>query len=484
MPPRTSLKTFLATARAALTAPPSKRSTPLTFVVGNESADLDSLCSALLLAYFNTYSPPTASKRASPDGVSSSSSSVHNLNIHIPICHLQRADLALRPEFAAVLRDADVDGAEVFTLEDVLGENGKNKNEESQVSVRPEDTRWLLVDHNVMTGALAKLYGARVIGCVDHHADEGKIPADAEVKVIEKSGSCMSLVVERFMEGWDALDQDHDGGAATAKKSGSEGGSGSGSDDAGNTNKVINAQLARLALAPILIDTTNLQDANKTTEHDTIAVAFAEKKVAVPDTQPGEGGGGGDAYDRDAFFKRIMDLKEDIADMSFRDVLRKDYKEWAVANQSQSGIPLRLGTSSVPRGFGYLVDVKANGNPSIFIDALQAWGGEKDSDEEPGNMDLVAVLTGFQDETGTFRRELLVWARSDEGKKAAALFVERRGEELGLRTWGDGGLDLDLGGDEDRGWRRAWAQGAVQYSRKQIAPMLREALEEVAKGGG
>lgn len=33
-----SLRSFLATARAALTAPAAERSLPLTFVVGNESA--------------------------------------------------------------------------------------------------------------------------------------------------------------------------------------------------------------------------------------------------------------------------------------------------------------------------------------------------------------------------------------------------------------------------------------------------------------
>ncbi|RWA12642.1 hypothetical protein EKO27_g2477, partial [Xylaria grammica] len=148
MPPRTSLKAFLATARAALAAPPAKRARPLTFVVGNESADLDSLCSALLLAYFHTYAPPK--KRGSVDGSLAAST------LHIPICHLQRADLALRPEFAAVLRDADIQGEDVFTLEDVLPQQDGNalsgKDVVDTEDIRPEDTRWLLVDHNAMTG--------------------------------------------------------------------------------------------------------------------------------------------------------------------------------------------------------------------------------------------------------------------------------------------------------------------------------------------
>ena len=48
--------------------------------------DLDSLCSAIVLAYLRTHSPP------------------HTL--HIPISNLPRDDLSLRPEMAAVLSHA------------------------------------------------------------------------------------------------------------------------------------------------------------------------------------------------------------------------------------------------------------------------------------------------------------------------------------------------------------------------------------------
>ncbi|KAI0182348.1 exopolyphosphatase-like protein [Xylaria flabelliformis] len=456
MQPRTSLKAFLSTARAALTAPSSKRASPLTFVVGNESADLDSLCSALLLAYFCTYSPVT--KRAS----SGSNDRVDIANtLHIPICHLQRADLALRPEFAAVLRDADVKGEDVFTLEDVLGSNNDKKH-----SIRPEDTRWLLVDHNAMTGTLGKVFGSRVFGCVDHHADEDVVPRDAEVRVIEKSGSCMSLVVERYADSWEVLGSKANSGSPHQNRKGDQ------STTISESSK-IDAQLARLALAPILIDTTNLGDKNKTTAHDERAVELAEGKLAANIEEKGGDGeeGGGEKYDRNNFFKRIMDLKEDIADLSFRDVFRKDYKEWWIEGAQDLG----LGTSSVPRGFDYLVDAKSSGDPTVFVDALRDWGEEKD---EQGKMDLVVVLTGFQDQDGKFHRELLVWARSEAGVRAAKLFEEKWGDKLGLETWRDGVLDLK--GDD--GWRRCWAQRAVEHSRKQIAPMLRDTLKDVAGG--
>ncbi|KAI0813928.1 exopolyphosphatase-like protein [Xylaria sp. FL0064] len=458
MPSRASLKTFLATARAALTTQSPKRSTPLTFVVGNESADLDSLCSALLLAYFRTYAPP---KHRSSAGDASST-------LHIPICHLERADLALRPEFTAVLRDAGIKGEDVFTLEDVLPsqqketQNSTKPKRDETPFLRPEDTRWLLVDHNAMTGALAKVFGARVVGCVDHHADEGTIPRDAELRVIEKSGSCASLVLAQCKDVW----------AALSARNGKGEGKGDGGEDA-----QIDVQIARLALAPILIDTTNLGDKNKTTEHDTQAVALAEAKIAAAEEREGGGVNGSGVrevdvkrYDRDAFFARLSGLKEDLSEMSFRDVFRKDYKEWSVGG-------LNLATSSVPRSFRYLVEEKAQGDTGKFIEALRKWGGEKDA---AGKMDIVMVLTGFQDEDGKFRRELLVWARSEAGVRAAKIFEERCRDTLRLETWEGGALDEV--GDGQGEWRRCWAQNAVEYSRKQIAPMLRDALKEVSDG--
>lgn len=437
----------------------------------DKTVDLDSLCSALLLAYFYTYAP---SKRRASIGDGSLGSNA----LHIPICHLLRADLALRPEFTAVLRDAGVRGEDVFTLEDVLPQSNDQSQSKTAKGpshsasssdantnrISPEDTRWLLVDHNAMTGSLANTFRSRVVGCVDHHADENAVPRDAEPRIIEKSGSCASLVLEHCAEIWDALGT-HSGtiDGVVGEREGEE--------ERGEDAKEIDAQIARLALAPILIDTTSLGDKNKTTVHDERAVKLAEAKIAEAEKRLGKEEAG-ERYSRDAFFKRLAELKEDIADMSFRDVFRKDYKEWSVAG-------LNLGTSSVPRGFGYLVDQKAKGDKAGLLKALMDWGAEKDElAQEGSSMDVVMLLTAFQDEQGKFRRELLVWGRSEKGVRAAKLFEEKHASELRLESWGDGVLDENDGGKND--WRRCWVQRAVEHSRKQIAPMLRDALKEVA----
>ncbi|KAI1334864.1 hypothetical protein F5Y15DRAFT_265581 [Xylariaceae sp. FL0016] len=407
MPPRKTLKAFLATARSAVAAPPSKRTTPLTFVVGNESADLDSLCSALLLAYLRTHSPP--------------------YKLHVPLCHIPRADLELRPEFTAVLRDAAAAPEDVITLDDVPLFPDADSVQGQDQALRAEDTAWLLVDHNKLTGRLGAVYGERVVGCVDHHADEDAVPRDARPRVITTSGSCASLVVGEGRDAWAALrrsDGDGDG------------------DDAG-----VDARLAPLALGPILMDTTNLGDKNKTTGHDEAAVTFLEEMV------------GDKRYERKAFFDRLTALKSDLSGMSIEGVLRKDYKEWR-----ENGV--RLGTSSVPQGFAYLVQ-KADGEAKLREEVRQ-WSARK-------GIDLVAVLTAFT-ETGNFKRELLVLATSKAAVEAAKAFVKTNKEELQLEPWGDRNLDAE-GEGKSEGWERCWAQGALRFSRKAIAPMLREAMK-------
>ncbi|KAI1809152.1 exopolyphosphatase-like protein [Poronia punctata] len=471
---RTSIKSFLAKARAALTTGRSNRLLPLNFIVGNESADLDSLCSALLLAYFHTYAGRSNGSKTREQRVTA---------LHIPVCPLLRADLSLRPEFLAVLRDAGCGPEDVFTLEDVLPHDAALALHERACcsdckKLRPEDTRWLLVDHNAMTGALANAFASRVVGCVDHHADEGVLSYDAEIRVIEKSGSCASLVLEHCAHIWDRL---------CSASSASRYPGFSGDREWGEAMK-IDAQLAHLALGPILIDTANLGDINKTTAHDRRAVEIAESKIRTHWEALGGGArvAGADKtaelqpYDRTSFFNRLSVLKEDIADMSFRDVFRKDYKEWNVGY-------LRLGTSSVPQGFRYLVEEKSKGDTAAFLSRLESWGLEKDGlveADEMGRhkMDLVVVLTTFVDNGGRFNRELLVWARTEKGVRAAKLFEESNKEKLALDVWESGRLDTVKGENRVReltDWRRCWHQSALEYSRKQIAPMLRDALKAV-----
>lgn len=407
MASRMSLKAFLATARKALLSSPSTaRPKPLTFVIGNESADLDSLCSAIALAYLRTRTPP-------------------NPTVHIPLANLYRPDLALRPEFGAVLRRAGVHLDDVLTLTEL-----------EQADFKPEDSRWVLVDHNALKGQLQDKYGARVVGCVDHHVDEGAVPrlTEAEPRVIEKCGSCASLVVAYGKETWATLAGTQDGKEKL---------NGSGLED-------WDAQLAFLVLGPILVDTTALTSKDKTRPVDVQAVEFAEALIRRAGVE----------YDREAYLRELSALKEDLSSLSLRDIFRKDYKEWRDGG-------LTLGMSSVVQGIEYLIE-KAGGEDGLLSE-LRKWG-------EDEKLDIACVMTTLHQD-GVFAREELVWASNEKAVRAAKAFADANKEKLGLETWGGGKLDDTSGSME---WRACWRQMGTQYSRKQVSPLLREAIRGAA----
>lgn len=307
----------------------------------------------------------------------------------------------------AVLQSADLTPAQLLTLSDIPDD------------LPAEQTRWLLVDHNSLTGPLKSRFasGGKIIGCVDHHEDEGAIPADAKPRVIEPCGSCMSLVIHESRALWDEL----------AKQQGRE----------------AEERLALLGLAPILIDTINLTEEHKVRPKDVSATEFLEKRLQ-----------GNGAYDRTAYFERIAAVKEDISPLGFRDILRKDYKEWTEGK-------LKLGISSVVKGLEYLAGKGAS--PEEFLDAVDAWGQERE-------LDVVSVMTAENDEG--FRRNLLVWAKSEGGARALRAFEEASSEILQLKTFGDGKFDEEN--------RKAWHQENLAASRKQVAPLLRDALGKVS----
>ncbi|OIW28618.1 exopolyphosphatase [Coniochaeta ligniaria NRRL 30616] len=408
MAPRSSLKSFLTTARKTLLSPPSSRPKPLTFVIGNESADLDSLCSALALAYLRTHSPP------------------HH-TLHIPLANLHRPDLALRPELGAVLRRAGVALDDLLTLSEL-----------EQASVRPEDSRWVLVDHNAVTGLVKEKFAHRVVACVDHHEDEGAVPMHTqdEPRVVKKCGSCMSLVVEYGTEAWTALAEKEEDGAEVKD---------------GNGEKDWDAQLAFLVLGPILIDTTNLTSKDKTTPTDVQAVEFAEALIRRS----------GAKYDRNAYFKELTELKEDLSSLSYRDIFRKDYKKWTDGG-------LTLGTSSVAQGIDYLLE--RIGGKDEFLSELRKWAEEE-------KLDIACVMTTMHPEGG-FAREGLLWGFNEKAVAAVKAFADKNREKLGLETWRDGKLDDTSGSKE---WRACWRQLRIENSRKQVAPMLREAMRGASK---
>lgn len=292
----------------------------------------------------------------------------------------------------------------------------------------------MLVDHNSLTGALGERFGARAVGCVDHHEDENVIALDTggEPRVLKKTGSCATLVVEYCRGVWEELSREaaaHEDGPGEAARW-----------DAG---------LARVALAAILLDTNNLKSKAKTTELDVEIAEYLEAKC-------------GKDYVRKQYYKELSGLKEDISALSYHDNFRKDFKAWTEAG-------LVLGTCSIPQGFHYML--RHLGDQQTLIADFRKFAEEK-------KVDIATIMTSSAKDDGVFKRNLMVWALNPNAVRAVEKFVETQHEALGLEPFQGGLLDYKRGEDEVR---YCWYQNVTRNSRKQLAPMLRAAMREAAK---
>ena len=420
--PRNSLRAFLSHVKTALCSAIEK-SQKVTLVIGNESADLDSLSSSLIYAYIRSGFPPRDAFTP----------------LYIPITNLPAADLKLRPEFLTVCRHANIEPRHLITLDDFPSLTKLTD------KLKPENTRWILVDHNNLQGTLGEMYGHRVGGVIDHHDDEHAVRPEtgSEPQVVEKSGSCTSLVVRYCKDAWDQLSsQSLSTGAAHAQ--------GDSLVDDRAVSRVWDAQLAKLALAAVLIDTANLTMQGKVTDADLETVEYLEAKINHSHRDAV-------GYDRTKYYSELDAAKKDIETLQLADILRKDYKEWDEGGK-------RLGISSVVKPLDWLIQ-KA-GQEKSFAALTQVFAEER-------SLSIYGVMTASTDEEGHFERELYLWAKDSSSGTAAERFVKMAEEELALETKSMAKVQ-EQSADT---WRKAWVQMEVSKSRKQVAPLLRKAMK-------
>jgi len=214
----------------------------------------------------------------------------------------------------------------------------------------------------------------------------------------------------------------------------------------------LDREVAYLALAPILIDTTNLTSKSKVTDADVEAVRYLEGKIAAASEASVR-----EVVDAREYFEELLKAKEDIGGLGLRDILRKDYKQWTEED-------VVLGISSVVKNLRFLIE-KAGGEGK-FLEVVKEFAEER-------KLSICSIMTTSHG-GGEFKRELFVWGLDRKGIESARKFEAEAGEKLGLKKWGEGSLDEDEGGQ----WRRCWWQGRVENSRKQVAPLLRSAVAD------
>lgn len=391
------------------------------------STDLDSLTCALLFSYIRSVAPPKGC--FSP--------------VYVPLLNIDAPAMRLRPEFTTVCEHAGISTSELITLSNIPSGFKLSDN-----------IQWILVDHNKFESRQGRDDNSHVAGVIDHHDEELFVPTETEPepRIIEKAGSCTSLVLRYCRTSWDSI-------SSTSLSSGAGHAQGDVVINDSAVTQGWDAQIAKLALASILIDTANLQALEKVKAVDREAVDYLEAKIRLSLRYS-------KSWNREDYYETLDSVKKDIDHLNLEEILVKDYKQWTENGQ-------KLGISSVVRSLQYLLQ-KAGGD--VAKPEQQKTRFEKAVNDFMNEHDLVvfSIMTTSTSESGSFQRQIFLQTRSS-ANSIAKRFAGESIEQLGLE-------EISICATEERPaffdevWRKSWQQKDLGKSRKQVAPMLRKAM--------
>lgn len=343
----------------------------------------------------------------------------------MPLLQTPRADLSLRSENLYALEFSSIDPAHLLTGDELP-------------AFSPPAGKYVLLDHNALTGRFAAHDNVRVIAIVDHHEDEKRHP-EASPRIVESpTGSCSSLIGRLIQKEWDTG---------------------------------MSRPVARLLLCAVLIDTGGLKAGGKAEVTDREVAPFLLEKAELVSAGAGTIVDVHDVKEVKQLTRILTIKKTSVDSLSPRDLLRRDYKEYRFVPSWTAEGSLLVGLSSVPRSIGAITGRDQKGRQELAT-ACGAWIKEK-------GLDVLCVLTSWKDEgkgkKGKHRREMLWVVRDDE--------------EVEERLWKglEGNAELELerkesGMDEAAGQdlkMRLYDQGNGQATRKVIAPLVRAIIEKI-----
>lgn len=321
--------------------------------------------------------------------------------VYIPLIKVPKADLELRPELKYVLNTIGLDYKKLVTIDEIDTTHA---------------TDIVLIDHNHLTAPLnTEEWNNHVIGVLDHHVDE-KLYLDAPMRVIDMVGSCVTLVLKQF-------------GVSTS-------------------SPWLDEDIARLAMAPLLVDTVNLKwDLGRTTQADVEVYEVLSSMVFTAQAQGST----------ESYFKAIERVKSEVDAMSNYDILRRDYKEFSDVNG------YRIGTSAVTWNFNDWVK-RENDSTESIVKAAKDYANER-------ALDMEVIFTAFDHDregAGDYRRELAVFVINKDLLGVKKSLEENK--ELGLQShhFKDSSTDNES--------YEFYKQGNVKMSRKQVWPLLKQLI--------
>ncbi|KAI9099263.1 hypothetical protein DFS34DRAFT_616955 [Phlyctochytrium arcticum] len=453
----------LARARRALADPLH----PITLVVGNEAADLDSTVASLSYAYL---------RQTQLDTVVGKDNTQKIPRTFVPLVLIPRKDFPLRTECIHAFHTAfpDVDVITNLIFADEVGFE--------RVVEGRNDWEVVIVDHNHIVGRWERLSTA-VAGVLDHHKDEG-LYLNALPRVIAPVGSATTLIVEQWLTYLTAP-------SPTATLPPSLPGKSPESQQSSAIGNSLDSGLALCMLSAILIDTANLQESlGRTHPRDIAAARFLLSHI------PHAAGDGHSAYS-DSLYHALQKAKFSVDTLSSTDLLRKDYKEWTCPTSG-----LRYGVSSVCWALagqkGWLsreaaaarnvAGVSREADFSLGMEHLQ---GEVREFALSRQLDLHAVMTAFdpaamnpdhpQIEGVSFARELAVTLYNklsptqDSNGSGETILKKLESSDLGLQPVPQVSETFAKLCDVS-GHGRLWNQMNIKSSRKQVQPLLEDIL--------
>ena len=338
-----------------------------------------------------------------------------------------------------------------------------------------------LVDHNRLQSRFARANpDARVVAVIDHHEDEGLYRESADPRlIVVPTGSCASLVAGLF--------EDHLSASGASEE------------------EVMPPELAAMLLCSVLVDTNGLKPGGKAESADLRAARFlipratgalqhimvhsttpALSALAVsepPSESPQNAVLGGVKEEAPHETPGVQELntalqerKASVAHLGTLDLLKRDYKEYAMSPARTPGQEIRVGLSSVPVGF------------ASWLPRHGDFWTETERFMEERGLTVLGILTSFRDAEkvgksgrGKHRREQMYVVRGDK-ELATALFdalEEAEALKLKRRKFPEYGVHNGFG-DEFRA--RVWKQKNVDATRKATAPLVKSIIEGRPRG--
>jgi exopolyphosphatase len=201
------------------------------------------------------------------------------------------------------------------------------------------------------------------------------------------------------------------------------------------------SEVAKLAMAPLLADTANMT--HRVEEYDRRSFELLSQAPSLSTS---------------VLYSLLQTHKKNLNGMIPRDILRTDYKQWDSAGNNN------LGISSTPQSLEWLYS-----HHKQFDADIQSWADEK-------RLSVYAIMTTSKDANNNFQRELAILPNgtnnSDRSEELVNNFLSLFTDQLQLEP-------KEISSIPEYSKVRVFQQRNVQASRKQVAPLLRQAVHGI-----